>query len=225
MVRGRHAVVDRVFQLCRPAGHLLRLPVAQKRIRSRSGAAWPARVLLRLGLWPKRAIRGRHRGPAAPEISDPGWAAHLEPDLHGHCAFPQLHRAAFFPWRGRPWGDTLFSCIDVASERLSRPGNPVARAGPASNQRLYRDHRRWILRGTDRAALRLALVVRGVRWTWNTARPGTKQMVNRTQPGAIRTATVRKRLSQPYCSAPDGGISLRQLRRSGAALVDADVSP
>src|ERR1039457_25426 len=97
VVRGRHAVVDRLFQLRRPAGHLLGFPAAQKRIRSRSGAAWAARLVVRVGLWIERSIRGRPRRSFAPQIRNPGWTARLEPHMYGNGVLSQLRHAAFLP--------------------------------------------------------------------------------------------------------------------------------
>ena len=64
-------------------------------------------------------------------------------------------------------GETLLlSRLDVAGQRLSRPGHTIARPRIPPDQRLHRHHRRRILRRPDRPALRLALVVRGLRRRW-----------------------------------------------------------
>ena len=155
-------------------------PLLKKEFASRSGAARPARLLIRVGLWFERSVRGRHRRPRAPQIGDPGRPARLEPHLHGHGALPQLQHAAFLPRRGRPGRNILFSGVDVAAERLSRSSHAFARARVASNQRLYRNHRRWFLRG---------LIGQRYGWRWSfvvfgglgiVLGPGPQQMADRT---------------------------------------------
>ena len=138
----RHAVGDLVLQLRRPPGHLFGLPPAREGNGAYDRAARAARFVLRLGLWPRGAVRRRDRRPGAPKDRDSRRAPFLEPDLHGDGAVPQFPPPVPLP-RGRGTGrDILLPGLDVDDQRLPRKGHALARHGPASDQRLRRERSR-----------------------------------------------------------------------------------
>src|SRR5580698_10010400 len=119
VVRGGHAVVDRVLQLRGPPGDLFGFSAARKGNGSHAAAVGPARFLVRGGIWHFFAVRGHCGGPGAAQIGHFGRAVRVERYLHGDGGLAQSDHTAGVP-RGRRAGrDVLLSGVHVAAERLS----------------------------------------------------------------------------------------------------------
>ena len=216
MVGGRHALVDRLLQLRRPAGHLFGVSAAGERAAFEFGATRAAGVGLRVGVRAGGSGGGIHCGPGAAEVGHSGRAADLEPDLHGDGGSAQFPGAGAVP-RGRRAGrDLLLSGIDVAGERLSRQRDAVAGAGHSSDQRVYRDDCGRILRGRDRAALRVEVVVHRVRRARRGAGAGIEPLPGGTRPAGRRPSKMpmgeflRLLWNTPGGAATDGRVRVRR---------------
>ncbi len=201
MVGGRHALVDRLLQLRRPAGHLLGLPAAGKRAASDYRATRSAGVGLRVGVRTLLARRGHDRRSRAAQVRHPGGTGRLEPHLYGHRGGAQFPGAGLLSRRRRVGRDVLLSGVGVAGQRLSRRGNALARAGAAPDQRIHRYHRGRIFRRRHRPALRVALVVSDLRRPRGAARRVVESLPARTSAARGRRADAAGRLSCVWSGA------------------------
>ena len=159
-------------------------------------------------------------------------------------ALSQNFRHLFFFRAAEGLGETFyFPGLDVAHQRLPRPGDALARDGAAPDERLRGDDRRRVLRRPDRPALRLAAVVHRVRRARRpaghrapvassssraAARRSGADSASDAAPTAVAGQAVVRRVPAPRrahadAALPDGRVHVRELRRGRAALVDAEV--
>ena len=164
----------------------------------------------------------------------------MERHLHRDDLLVGLQAPPVLARRRRAGRDVLLSGLDVARERLSRQPDALARDGAAPDQRLHRHDRRRVLRRPHRAALRLAALVHRVRRARHPARAGAAAAAGRAAarrggsrrggrapPCGRRTAALRRvpaaRRPHAHAALPDGRVHVRELRRGGPAVVDAEV--
>ena len=240
MARRRDAVVHLVLQLRRPPGHLLGVPAARARNAADVRAAGPARIGVRVGLRARGPVCGLDRGPREAAERDPRRALRVERHLHRDDLLVGLQAPPVLAGRGGAGRDVLLSGLDVARERLPRQPDALARDGAAPDERVYRDDRRRVLRRAHRAVLRVAALVHRVRRARHPARAGAaappgraaarrggSRRGGRARPCGRRTAALRRvpAAGRPHAHAAlsDGRVHVRELRRGGPAVVDAEV--
>src|ERR1035438_1429075 len=101
MVHRGHVVVDRLLQLRRPPGDLLRFPAARKADAPRHGAIGLAGIEFRADLRPGWTLRRRGGGSGSPQASHSRWIVHLERHLRGYGMVAEFHATAGLPRRRR----------------------------------------------------------------------------------------------------------------------------
>ena len=157
-------------------------PLLQRELHLDTGAARPARLLVRAGsTGSARAVRRQHRRSRAAQNRRPrGGSRRGASSAWRRRSSRNFSTLLFFRAAEGSGRNVLLSRLDVAHQRLSRPEDTRSRAmGTHQTERLYRNHRRRILRGPDRPELWLALVVRGLRRPRRAARTGAEEAPGR----------------------------------------------
>ncbi len=150
MVGRPHAVDDLRLQLRRSPGDFFGVSAPRAGNAPDPGRARPPRVRFRLGLRTDGARRRDDCRSRHAQDRDHRRPACLERHLPPHSPLAELPAPVLLPRRGGPGRDVLLSRVDVSAQRLPRPGDPLTRDGPASDERLRRNDRRRFFCRPDR---------------------------------------------------------------------------
>ena len=169
--------------------------------------------------------------------------AGVEPHLLGDGPLDKFPAPVLLSRRRGARRDVLLPGVDVAHQRLSRPRHAVARHGAAPDERLRRHDRRRLLCGASSASTTAgdsrSSSSAGSASCWascsrarsssrcaaSASRRGRRAACPAAGGGALGFGAVRARLVGAHADAalPDGRVHVRELRRGGPAVVDAEV--